>query len=89
MVWVVVFVAIALAGLLMVIGFAVWLMRKASALLAEVGVLAERADELAGLVAQIQPPDGLGGPQGFHRFGEDDGFGDHDVETGVTSSRAT
>ena len=44
MVWVVVFVVIALGGLAMVICFGISLWRKSQALLDEVGTLLERAD---------------------------------------------
>lgn len=56
--WVLIYLGIALAGLVMVGCFAVWLWRKAVALLREAGVLLGLADELAGLAAQIgQPPE--------------------------------
>ena len=54
MVWVIVFVGIALAGLVMVICYAVWLAHKASDVWSEVSMLADRADELAQLVGQIR-----------------------------------
>ena len=57
MVWVFVFVGIALAGLVMLIAYAVWLAHKAADVMSEVRVLAERADQLAGLLAQIQMPE--------------------------------
>ena len=57
MVWVIVFVGIALAGLVMLISYAVWLAHKASDVWSEVSVLADRADELAQLVAQIRVPE--------------------------------
>jgi hypothetical protein len=64
MTWVIVFGAIALAGLIMVVCFAISLWRKSTALLSEVGVLLERADELAGLLAQIEVPSGALALQG-------------------------
>ena len=57
MVWVIVFVGIALAGLVMVICYAVWLAHKASDVWSEVSMLADRADELAQLVGQIRVPE--------------------------------
>lgn len=54
--WVWVYLAIALAGLVMVGCFAVWLWRRAKALLEEAGVLLDRADELAALLAEIGQP---------------------------------
>jgi hypothetical protein len=55
--WVWIYLAIAAAGLAMVGCFAVWLWRKALALLDEAGVLLDRADQLVGLLDQIgQPP---------------------------------
>lgn len=57
MIWIWVYLGIALAGLVMLACFAIWLWRKAVALLAEAGVLMERADELFGLLDQIQLPD--------------------------------
>ena len=56
MFWVVVFVVIALGGLAMVICFGISLWRKSQALLDEVGTLLERADELAGLLEQLELP---------------------------------
>ena len=57
MVWVFVFGGIALAGLVMLIAYAVWLAHKAADVMSEVRVLAERADQLAGLLGQIQVPE--------------------------------
>jgi hypothetical protein len=56
-VWVFVFGGIALAGLVMLIAYAVWLAHKASDVLSELGVLADRGDQLAGLLGQIQMPE--------------------------------
>lgn len=55
MIWVLVFGGIALGGLIMVISYAVWLWHKASDLFSELEMLGKRAEELADLVAQIQP----------------------------------
>ena len=57
MVWVIVFGSIGLAGAIMLICYAVWLAHKASDLFSEVEMLAVRADELAGLVSQINVPE--------------------------------
>jgi len=54
--WVVVFLVIALAGLAMLIGYAVWLAHKPADLLGELGVLADQAGELGDLLAEIRPP---------------------------------
>lgn len=56
MLWVIVFVAIALAGLIMVACYAVWLAHKTADVWSEVTVLTERGAQLAELVAQIGPP---------------------------------
>jgi tRNA C32,U32 (ribose-2'-O)-methylase TrmJ len=56
-VWVIVFGSIGLAGAIMLICYAVWLAHKASDLFSEVEMLAVRADELAGLVSQINVPE--------------------------------
>jgi hypothetical protein len=56
-VWVFVFGGIALAGLVMLIAYAVWLAHKAADVMSELQVLAERGDQLAGLLAQIQMPE--------------------------------
>jgi hypothetical protein len=57
MVWVIVFGGIALAGVVMLTSYAVWLAHKASDVWSEVDMLAVRANELAQLVGQIQVPD--------------------------------
>ena len=51
------FGSIGLAGAIMLISYAVWLAHKASDLFSELEMLAVRADELAGLVAQIEVPE--------------------------------
>jgi hypothetical protein len=55
MVWVLVFGGIALAGLVMVASYAVWLWHKASDLFFELEMLGRRAGELAALLEQIKP----------------------------------
>jgi hypothetical protein len=57
MVWVIVFVGIGLAGLIMLISYAVWLAHKASDLFSELDMLAVRSGELADLLAQIRVPE--------------------------------
>ena len=54
--WVLLFVAIAVAGLLVLGRLLLGLWRRAQALLAELDVLAGRAGELADLLAQVQVP---------------------------------
>jgi hypothetical protein len=67
--WVFVFGGIALVGLVMLIAYAVWLAHKASDVMSELGVLAERADQLAGLLGQIQGPElGPGEARGHSRL---------------------
>lgn len=56
MIWVFLFVGIALAGLVMVVGYAVWLFHKASDVMGEVRVLADRGGQLAALAGEIQVP---------------------------------
>ena len=53
MLWVVVFVGIAVAGLVMVGCYAVWLAHKTSDVLSELGVLADQAGRLAELAGEI------------------------------------
>jgi hypothetical protein len=55
-VWVLVFGGIALAGLVMLVCYAVWLIHKASDVMSEVRVLLSRGDQLAAVVGQIQVP---------------------------------
>lgn len=57
MLWVIVFLVLALAGLAMLVGYAVWLAHRTADVLSEVGVLTERAAQLGDLLAQIQVPE--------------------------------
>ncbi len=57
MLWVWVFVGIAVAGLVMVVCYVVWLAHKTADLLSEVAVLADRAGQLGDLLGQIQAPE--------------------------------
>jgi len=54
--WVIVFAAIALAGLIMVVSYGVWLVHKASDVMSEVAVLADRGGQLAEVLGQISMP---------------------------------
>jgi hypothetical protein len=61
--WVVVFLVLALAALAVLVGYAVWLAHKAADVLSEVGQLADQAGQLADLLAQIELPEpGLAAP---------------------------
>ena len=64
MVWVLVFGGIALAGLAMVIGYAIWLAHKAADLFSELEMLGTRAKELAALLERIELPAAVGGDEG-------------------------
>jgi hypothetical protein len=72
--WVGIFLAIALAGVAMLVCYGVWLAHKTSDVLAEVAVLGERGAALADLVATVSFPettdvesDGRNAPQApFH-----------------------
>lgn len=55
MIWVLVFGGIALAGLITVVAYGVWLWHKASDLFSEVEMLGTRAGEFADLLSQIRP----------------------------------
>jgi hypothetical protein len=59
-IWVLIFVAIALGGVIMVTCYAVWLAHKTSDVLSEFAMLADRAGELAELVGQVGVPAGSG-----------------------------
>jgi len=54
--WVLIFAGIAVAGLITVVAYAIWLAHKASDLFSELQMLAKRAEELADLVSQVQLP---------------------------------
>lgn len=63
MFWVILFVAIAAAGLLMLVGYAIWLAHKASDVFAELKVLGERSGRIAETLSRIEVPAALtGGP---------------------------
>jgi hypothetical protein len=54
--WVLVFGGIALVGLVVLICYGIWLAHKAADVMSELAVLADRADQLAALLSQIQSP---------------------------------
>ena len=85
--WVLIYLAIAVAGLVMVGCFAVWLWRKAVALLREAGVLMERADQLAGLLGQLGAP--IDSAAARVPGSVDDDGTDDDIGSGLTRRRAT
>ncbi|MGO1384011.1 MAG: hypothetical protein ACTHWA_00925 [Arachnia sp.] len=58
MIWVYIFGGIALAGLVSVVSYAVWLAHKASDLFSEVRMLGQRAEEAGELLNRIQLPSG-------------------------------
>jgi hypothetical protein len=57
-VWVLVFGGIALAGVVMLVCYAVWLIHKASDVMSEVHVLLSRGHQLAAIIGQIEVPQG-------------------------------
>jgi len=56
MMWVWIFLGIALAGAITIGSYAVWLAHKASDLFSELQMVGERAEELAELVSQVNIP---------------------------------
>lgn len=89
MFWVVVFVVIALGGLAMVICFGISLWRKSQALLDEVGTLLERADELAGLLDQLEVLSDSDPVPRYPRRTDAREDEIDDVEMGLSAERAT
>lgn len=85
MTWVLVFGGIALAGIVMIACFAVWLWRKATALLRETGVLMDRAGDLLSLLEQIEVPDRTM-PDQFRRAAVFDGRDDDEPATATRTS---
>jgi hypothetical protein len=53
-IWVLIFGGIALAGLVMVVSYAVWLFHKASDVMSELRALADRGDQLADILGEIR-----------------------------------
>jgi NhaP-type Na+/H+ or K+/H+ antiporter len=88
MMWVLIYLAIAVAGLVMVGCFAIWLWRKAIALLRETGVLMERADQLAELLGQLGAPVDSETAR-RHHSGVDDDHAEDDVEFDLSRRQAT
>lgn len=56
MIWVLVFGGVALAGLVTLVAYAVWLAHKASDLFAEMRVLGKRLGDIAELLGNIEIP---------------------------------
>ncbi|MFT4294277.1 MAG: hypothetical protein QM582_02565 [Micropruina sp.] len=56
MMWVWIFLGIAVAGLITMASYAVWIAHKASDLFSELQMLGKRAEELADLVSQVSIP---------------------------------
>lgn len=66
MIWVLVFGGIALAGLVMLVGYGIWLAHLGSDVMSELGVVTDRLDRLGSLAAQIQfPAPGSGADPGY------------------------
>ena len=60
MVWVLLFGGLALAGLVILVCYAVWLIHKASDVMSEVRVLLNRGDQLAAIVGEVEVPQWTG-----------------------------
>jgi hypothetical protein len=88
-IWVLVFGLIALGGLVMVICFGISLWRKSQSLLIEVGMLLERADQVVGLLDQIEGPSNSRAPLRFQREHDDGEHENEDAEMGFTRQPAT
>jgi hypothetical protein len=56
-IWVIVFGAIALVGLVMVVSYVRWLIHKGSDVMSEIGVLTDRTGQLAALLSEIEVPE--------------------------------
>ncbi|HEY5787862.1 MAG TPA: hypothetical protein VIT65_24125 [Microlunatus sp.] len=84
MFWIIVFGAIALGGLAMVICFGVSLWRKSQALLGEVGVLLERADEFVELLDRLEVSPDRETPARYRRETGGDEAEIEDVEMGLS-----
>jgi hypothetical protein len=74
-IWVIVFAAIAVAGLLMLVGYGVWLAHKASDVFAELRVLADRGGRIAETLSRIEVPADLTDPGVSARSAEREGAG--------------
>ncbi|GAB3716315.1 hypothetical protein [Mariniluteicoccus flavus] len=62
--WILLFGGIALVTVVGAVAYAVWLWRRAKALMTEVARLAERVEELAALAEQVRLPDAPATPGG-------------------------
>jgi len=62
MLWILLFLALALAGLVTLISYAVWLAHKTADVLSEVAMLGDQAGRLADLLGQIRLPGDEGDP---------------------------
>jgi hypothetical protein len=62
--WVVLFLVLAVAALVVLVCYAVWLAHKTADVLSEVGVLADQAGQLADLLGEIGAPGTTTGPTG-------------------------
>jgi len=85
MFWVVVFVVIALGGVAMVICFGISLWRKSQALLGEVGVLLERADQFAELLDRLEVSADREAPVRFRRGTDGDEDEIEDAAMGLSA----
>ena len=65
MIWVGIFLFIALAGAVMTASYAVWLWHKTSDLLSELAMLGTRAEELADVLSQLRLPEAPGSAPGL------------------------
>jgi hypothetical protein len=59
LVWVIVFAAIGLGGLVMLVCYAVWLAHKTADVMSELRVFADRTGQIMDLLAQIEVPAGV------------------------------
>jgi hypothetical protein len=89
MVWVIVFAAIAVGGLVLLIAYAVWLSHKAGDLFSEIAMLMQRVEELADLLARIELPAEAGRSQGLHSLSDENGPQRDDEEMELARQRAT
>lgn len=55
--WVAIFGAIALAGVIMLVCYGIWLWHKVEDLFSELDMLSKRADEMAALLDRVRVPD--------------------------------
>lgn len=72
MTWVLVFVGIALLGLVGLVGYAIWLWHKAEDVLSEVEMVGRQAEEMLGLLDEIAPIEPSRAVPGHSPVREDD-----------------